>query len=212
MKISDIRIKLLPEGGEGDRLRAFCSITFADAFVIHDLKIIEGTQGIFVAMPSRRVSERCGRCDQKNYNQARFCNSCGTALRVKTSESRLHGFVDIAHPINSDFRRLLHECVVDAYRRECDIQSKDETMDAEASRADRSEANRDDETESQRRKQAPRPPDGCPDQGHPDQGHSNPKHHDRKAARRLPALDSGELPSSGARSDELDAGSFGVSL
>ena len=43
MEITEVRIKLMEEPGE--RLKAFCSITFDDAFVIRDLKIIEGTSG-----------------------------------------------------------------------------------------------------------------------------------------------------------------------
>ena len=51
MEITEVRIKLM-ENPE-DRLRGFCSITFDDCFVVRDLKIIEGNNGPFVAMPSR---------------------------------------------------------------------------------------------------------------------------------------------------------------
>ena len=43
MEITEVRVKLMDEPGE--RLQAFCSITFDDAFVVRDLKIIEGTTG-----------------------------------------------------------------------------------------------------------------------------------------------------------------------
>ena len=52
MEITEVRVKLMDEPGE--RLQAFCSITFDDAFVVRDLKIIEGAKGVFVAMPSRK--------------------------------------------------------------------------------------------------------------------------------------------------------------
>ena len=52
MDITEVRIKLMEDAGE--RLQAFCSITFDDAFVVRDLKIIEGTKGSFVAMPCSR--------------------------------------------------------------------------------------------------------------------------------------------------------------
>ena len=52
MKISDVRIRLV-ENGDG-KLRAVASMTIDDCFVIHDIKIIDGPEGIFVAMPSKK--------------------------------------------------------------------------------------------------------------------------------------------------------------
>ena len=57
MEITEVRIKLMEDNNE--RLQAFCSVTFDDAFVVRDLKIIEGTKGSFVAMPSRKLTDRC---------------------------------------------------------------------------------------------------------------------------------------------------------
>ena len=57
MEITEVRIKLMEEAGE--RLQAFCSITFDDSFVIRDLKIIDGSNGPFVAMPSRKLTAHC---------------------------------------------------------------------------------------------------------------------------------------------------------
>ena len=54
MEITEVRVKLMDEPGE--RLQAFCSITFDDAFVVRDLKIIGGATGPFVAMPSRKLT------------------------------------------------------------------------------------------------------------------------------------------------------------
>ena len=52
MKITDIRIRTTsPEG----KLRAVVSVTFDDAFVVHDIKIIDGNEKMFVAMPSRKT-------------------------------------------------------------------------------------------------------------------------------------------------------------
>lgn len=50
MEITEVRLTLRDE----DRLKAFVSITFDDAFVVRGLKVIEGNNGLFVAMPSRR--------------------------------------------------------------------------------------------------------------------------------------------------------------
>ena len=61
MEITEVRIKLMEDNsGSNERLQAFCSITFDDMFVIRDLKIIEGAKGFFVAMPSRKLTDRCG--------------------------------------------------------------------------------------------------------------------------------------------------------
>lgn len=54
MNITDVRIKKVD--GQS-RLRAVASITIEDAFAIHELRIIDGKKGLFVAMPSRQVSE-----------------------------------------------------------------------------------------------------------------------------------------------------------
>jgi stage V sporulation protein G len=50
MEITEVRLTLRSE----DRLKAFVSITFDNAFVVRGLKVIEGNDGLFVAMPSRR--------------------------------------------------------------------------------------------------------------------------------------------------------------
>jgi len=54
MNVTDVRIRKLREEG---KMKAVVSVTFDDAFVVHDIKIIEGQNGLFVAMPSRKVGE-----------------------------------------------------------------------------------------------------------------------------------------------------------
>jgi stage V sporulation protein G len=118
--ITEVRIKLCEENNE--RLLAFCSVTFDNAFVVRDLKIIEGTKGVFVAMPSRKLTDRCGGCGSKNHLRARFCNACGhrmdenRALRSADGRAKLHA--DIAHPIHSAAREQLQGAVVRAYAEE----------------------------------------------------------------------------------------------
>jgi len=54
MEITDIRVrKLNPDG----RMKAVVSVTFDDAFVVHDVKVVEGRNGLFVAMPSRKTPD-----------------------------------------------------------------------------------------------------------------------------------------------------------
>ena len=60
MEITEVRIKLMED--TDDRLQAFCSITLDDCFVVRDLKIIEGSNGPFIAMPSRKLTCHCGAC------------------------------------------------------------------------------------------------------------------------------------------------------
>ena len=88
MEITEVRIKLMAEGN--DKLRAFCSITIDNDFVVRDLKVIEGSRGPFVAMPSRKLTERCPRCKAKNHYRAFYCNDCGNRLS-RNSHGSSHG-------------------------------------------------------------------------------------------------------------------------
>ena len=54
MDITDVRVRKIAADG---KLRGIASITFDDAFVVHDIKIIEGEHGLFIAMPSRKAAE-----------------------------------------------------------------------------------------------------------------------------------------------------------
>ncbi len=55
MKISDVRVRIAKKSDS--KLKAIASVTFDDCFVIHDIKVIEGNEGYFIAMPSRKTSE-----------------------------------------------------------------------------------------------------------------------------------------------------------
>ena len=120
MVITEVRIKLMEDNNE--RLQAFCSVTFDDAFVVRDLKIIEGTKGSFVAMPSRKLTDRCPQCGSKNHLRARHCNQCGgrldedRATRDADGRAKLHA--DIAHPINSACREVIQTAVIRAFQEE----------------------------------------------------------------------------------------------
>ncbi|MDA1017201.1 MAG: SpoVG family protein [Planctomycetota bacterium] len=120
MEITEVRIKLMDD--PNDRLQAFCSITFDGAFVIRDLKIIQGTKGSFVAMPSRKLTDRCPRCGCKNHLRSQFCNQCGAGLdedrAIKDDDGRAKLYADIAHPINSHCREMIQNEVLQAYESE----------------------------------------------------------------------------------------------
>lgn len=120
MEITEVRIKLMDD--PGDRLQGFCSITFNGCFVIRDLKIIQGGKGPFVAMPSRKLTDRCPECGTKNHLRAKFCNECGAELEedraIKDDEGRAKLYADIAHPINSGCRDLIQRRVLEAFEKE----------------------------------------------------------------------------------------------
>jgi stage V sporulation protein G len=122
MQISEIRVKLVEN--RSDRLKAFCSVTFDNQFVIRDLKIIEGTDGFFVAMPSRKLTDRCPKCGSKNHLRAKFCNECGAKQpeernRRRGPRTKLHA--DIAHPINTEAREYIQKEVLDSFQKEWEL-------------------------------------------------------------------------------------------
>ena len=119
MEITEIRIKLM-ESSE-DRLRAFCSITIDASFVVRDLKIIDGTNGPFVAMPSRKLSGHCQRCNHKNHLRASYCNNCGVKLKSDSDgnyDSPQKLYADVAHPINSECREIIQKAVITEFEAE----------------------------------------------------------------------------------------------
>ncbi len=136
MHLSEVRVSLcdthpIHQGPaqsqpQGARLKAFCSITFDNTFVIRDVKLIEGNDGLFLAMPSRKLCDKCRRCGEKNHLRARFCNSCGGRLNEQrflqyqnhNGPSRLKLHADIAHPINAHCRHELERVVFEAFREE----------------------------------------------------------------------------------------------
>ena len=120
MEITEVRVKLMDR--RNDKLRAFCSLTLGNAFVIRDLKIIEGARGPFVAMPSRKLTDRCPRCKGKNELRSKYCCECGNGLdpnrgsRDAQGRSRFHA--DIAHPINAEARQKMESRILSEYEAE----------------------------------------------------------------------------------------------
>ena len=120
MKISEVRVKLV--SNKDDRLKAFCSITIDNEFVVRDIKVIEGGSGFFVAMPSRKMTDHCGKCGGKNHLRAKFCNNCGAKLKENRARKDIKGrmklHADIAHPINAECRQRIQEKVTVAFKEE----------------------------------------------------------------------------------------------
>jgi stage V sporulation protein G len=122
MQVTEVRVKLM--GRKSERLKAFCSVTFDGEFVVRDVKVIEGTNGLFVAMPSRQLSDRCPMCRNKNALRARFCSECGARLdesrAIRNEQGRLKLHVDIAHPINAACREAIEKVLLEEYHQEVD--------------------------------------------------------------------------------------------
>lgn len=120
MDIDDVRIKLADDVGPGmPVVRAYCSFVLGGCFAVRDAKIVDGAQGLFVSMPSRKIADHCPGCNGKNSLFARYCERCGGRLadgRIRHDpDGRTRAFFDIAHPITSEFRRKLESALLSAY-------------------------------------------------------------------------------------------------
>jgi stage V sporulation protein G len=138
MHLTEVRIKLCqcderepaaaaaPRHSTAGRLRAYCTLTFDNTFVIRDVKLIEGHDGLFLAMPSRKLSDHCPHCGEKNHLRARYCNQCGHRLDENRHQRQANGnglarfklHADIAHPINASCRQWIEQEVFMAFQRE----------------------------------------------------------------------------------------------
>ncbi|MFT4543020.1 MAG: stage V sporulation protein G [Planctomycetota bacterium] len=127
MNITEIRVRLLPK--QRDKLRGFASITIDQSLVVRDIKIIEGGSGLFVAMPSRKLCDRCPGCSGKNHMRARFCNDCGERLKglrsMEDERGRPRLYADVAHPINQRSRDHVQTSVIEAFQLELERSKND---------------------------------------------------------------------------------------
>jgi len=85
LNITDIRVKFVRKESN---LKALVSITIADCFVVHDLKVLQGDSGLFVGMPSKRFIDQTGKDTHR----------------------------DIAHALNTPTREYIKETVLAAYQ------------------------------------------------------------------------------------------------
>lgn len=123
MEITEVRISLKDSADK--KLKAYATVTFDDSFVVRNIKIIEGTSGLFIAMPSRRIKQPCPKCGFKNELRSKYCNQCAGALTVSVKAATFEGanlsqseHKDIAHPITQKFREYLQERVLREYEQE----------------------------------------------------------------------------------------------
>jgi len=123
MEITEVKIFI--KDSPDKKLRAYATVTFDNAFVVRNIKVIEGTGGLFIAMPSRKVKQPCPKCSFKNEPRSRYCNQCGVQLPVVPRPIIVDASVnaqlehkDIAHPITQSFREYLQKRVLDAFEQE----------------------------------------------------------------------------------------------
>lgn len=123
MEITEVRVFL--KEGQDKKLKAYATLTFDKAFVVRNVKVIEGNKGLFVAMPSRRLKDPCPKCHYKNVLRSKYCNQCGSNLPMTDhkpvqavpagEEARQSEHKDIAHPITAEFREYIQKKVLEAY-------------------------------------------------------------------------------------------------
>jgi len=125
MEITEVRIFL--KDSPDKKLKAYATVTFDNAFVVRNIKVIEGTSGLFIAMPSRKIKQPCPKCGFKNEARSKYCNQCGSQLPLAshtiaaTHEEGVNSQLehkDIAHPITQSFREYLQKRVLEAYEQE----------------------------------------------------------------------------------------------
>lgn len=123
MEITEIRIFI--KDSPDKKLKAYATVTFDNAFVVRNIKVIEGTNGLFIAMPSRKVKQPCAKCGFKNELRSRYCNQCGAQQPVTARPAGEASYAnaqlehkDIAHPITQPFREYLQKKVLEGYERE----------------------------------------------------------------------------------------------
>ena len=86
MKITEVKIKLIVNGAQ---LKGIAQVSLDDVFLVKDIKIVQGKEGLFIAMPSKKVE----------------ING-----EVK--------HIDIAHPLNNTFREILSKAILEEFDKE----------------------------------------------------------------------------------------------
>lgn len=84
MKITSVNVRKVER--EDNRMKGIASVLIDDCFAVHDIRIIEGDKGLFIAMPSRKTATG--------------------------------GYRDIAHPTNSEVRKMFEDAILEAYKNE----------------------------------------------------------------------------------------------
>ena len=117
MEITEIRV--FQKEGQDKKLKAYATVTFDDAFVVRNIKVIQGSNGLFIAMPSRKMKRLCQKCHFKNEVGSKFCGHCGASVKQEHPNTDLPDAKtehrDIAHPITQQFREYLQKKILGKY-------------------------------------------------------------------------------------------------
>jgi len=123
MEITEVKVFL--KDSPDKKLKAYATVTFDNAFVVRNIKVIEGNSGLFIAMPSRKIKQPCPKCSFKNESRSKYCNQCGGQIPLSSASQTAEAGVnaqlehkDIAHPITQTFREYLQKKVLEGYDKE----------------------------------------------------------------------------------------------
>ncbi|MBU0634810.1 MAG: SpoVG family protein [Candidatus Omnitrophica bacterium] len=120
MEVTEVRV-FLRNKDSNKKLKAYVTVTFDDCFVVRDVKVIEGSKGLFVAMPSAKMKTNCPKCAHRNVVRSNYCNQCGAVVEqavrsgISAEDSRQNEHKDIAHPITPECREYIQKKVLEAY-------------------------------------------------------------------------------------------------
>lgn len=125
MQVTEVRVKLATPG-ENPSLLAYCSVTFDDLLAVRDVRVIRGRKGtVFIAFPTRDVSDHCTACAARNPLTSLYCGKCGQHRghwnergRLKLLDGRVKLFADIIYPINQTGRDMIESAILEAYHEE----------------------------------------------------------------------------------------------
>ena len=95
MNITSVKIRKINK--EDSRMKGIASVVLDDVFVVHDIRIIDGTNGLFIAMPSRKTNN-----PENPYR-------------------------DVAHPVNQETRSMFEKTILDAYENADDEEDAEES-------------------------------------------------------------------------------------
>ncbi len=121
MKVTEVRIRLIDNQFGNVNLKAKCVVIVDDMFAIHDMKVIEGKHGLFVAMPQRKICDHCDVCDAATPLLSKYCQVCGILLENRDIHRHSRELsLDIVHPVTNECREEIENKVLSAYQQEVD--------------------------------------------------------------------------------------------
>ncbi len=121
MEITGVSVRLVQPLRRG-RVLCIASVTFDNAFVVRNIRLLEGPKGYFLAMPSQSITIKCRRCNRKNPIRSNYCNLCGSRLPeeripIDPETGKPRSYQDVAHPIKTELREKIQAIVIEEYKK-----------------------------------------------------------------------------------------------